>query len=1131
MNINNEILNKIINQFAIVNKEENLLVLKKNFLLFVSLTIFFVFILTTFEGFFYFSKLVRAFFFFFIIIVFLCSLFFLFIKPLFYYLGIFNNFNIEKLAKRLGEKNPQIKDRLLNVIQIINNKENKYGYSILLSYESLNRIYNDLKNVNFSIIIDKEQIKKPIIITLITIFLVTPIFYFNSDHFIKATHRIIHFNQFFQPPAPFEIYVEPGNVEITRGDSIKVNIAVNGKVPEIVNLNFKNIEQKDFETLNLKIFDNKTSYVFKSIKEDFEYYVNYEEISTEKYIVKVVDRPVIRNLRVSILPPSYTKENVKYLDDNIGDIIAIKGSRVRIEVEVNKVINDAKIIFGDSTSIKMKIENKKCVSEFTINKDNSYFIYLEDEKGAKNIDPVIYTIKMINDDYPSITIIQPNKNSDINEDMRLGILLKIKDDYGFSKLQLGYRLVKTKYSAPQKNYSFINIPLSNQYIKEQDISYLWNLSPLGLAPDDVVEFIAEVYDNDVISGPKSTKTGEYFVRFPSLDEILKKADENQKRAFKELDKTYDEAKELKKKLDEINQDLKKNKDIDWQKQKKIEELTKKYSDLQNKVEQLSKNIDEMSKTMAENKLISNETMEKYMELQKLMSEINSPEFSQALKKLQESMQNINPDMIKQALQNFTFNEQSFRMSIERTMNIMKRVMIEQKTDDVLKRIEKLIENQNEIKNQTSKVNPNDKNKLQDLANKQDELRRDLNEAKKELNDLQNRMQEFRNEMPLNELEKISENFQNKNTDQKMQNSAQQMQMGEIKNSQQSQDQVMKDLSDLQKEMQNFKKNLLEGQFKQVMNALRNSLKDLLEVSQKEEDLKNQTKNYNQFSQKSRELAQKQANLQNELMNVINQLYNLSQKSFAITPQIGKSIGNALAKMNQATNNLSERDIYNAANNQTEAMSSLNQTAKQLQNAIKQMANQGGQGGMLSLLQQLGSLAARQQGINQGMIPFGGGKGGDQLTPQQQAELARLLGEQQAVQKSLEQLKEEAEKYGNKEKILGDLDKISKEMQEVIRDMKDKNVDENTLQKQERILSRLLDAQRSMRERDFEKQRKSNVGKDFTRQSPKEIDFNSLEGKNKLQQDLLKAIEAGYAKDYENIIRKYFESLNKTFEKK
>jgi hypothetical protein len=98
-------------------------------------------------------------------------------------------------------------------------------------------------------------------------------------------------------------------------------------------------------------------------------------------------------------------------------------------------------------------------------------------------------------------------------------------------------------------------------------------------------------------------------------------------------------------------------------------------------------------------------------------------------------------------------------------------------------------------------------------------------------------------------------------------------------------------------------------------------------------------------------------------------------------------------------------------------------------------------------------------------------------------------------------------------------------------MKNQNVNDNTLQKQEKILSRLLDAQRSMRERDFEKQRKSSSGKEFTRQSPKEIDFNSLEGKNKLQKDLLKAIESGYAKDYENIIRKYFESLGKALQKK
>ena len=113
MNNNKENLNKIIYQFRKVNKEENIVILKKNFLSFFSLTILFLFVLTTFEGFFYFSKLVRGLFFFSFIASFL-FLFFLIIKPLFYYLGILNNFDIEKLASRLGEKVPQIRDRLLN---------------------------------------------------------------------------------------------------------------------------------------------------------------------------------------------------------------------------------------------------------------------------------------------------------------------------------------------------------------------------------------------------------------------------------------------------------------------------------------------------------------------------------------------------------------------------------------------------------------------------------------------------------------------------------------------------------------------------------------------------------------------------------------------------------------------------------------------------------------------------------------------------------------------------------------------------------------------------------------------------------------------------------------------------------
>jgi hypothetical protein len=79
-------------------------------------------------------------------------------------------------------------------------------------------------------------------------------------------------------------------------------------------------------------------------------------------------------------------------------------------------------------------------------------------------------------------------------------------------------------------------------------------------------------------------------------------------------------------------------------------------------------------------------------------------------------------------------------------------------------------------------------------------------------------------------------------------------------------------------------------------------------------------------------------------------------------------------------------------------------------------------------------------------------------------------EQEAVRKSLEQLNKEAQAGGEQKNMLGDLDKIAEEMKEVVQNLTQNNVNPETLRKQERILSRLLDASKSMRERDYEKKR-------------------------------------------------------------
>jgi hypothetical protein len=100
------------------------------------------------------------------------------------------------------------------------------------------------------------------------------------------------------------------------------------------------------------------------------------------------------------------------------------------------------------------------------------------------------------------------------------------------------------------------------------------------------------------------------------------------------------------------------------------------------------------------------------------------------------------------------------------------------------------------------------------------------------------------------------------------------------------------------------------------------------------------------------------------------------------------------------------------------------------------------------------------------------------------------------------------------------------MQQSIGDMKSSGVRPETIQRQERILSRLLQAEHSVHERDKDQERESKPGEDVNRESPRELDMNSRESQKDLQQEILNAKETGYTPDYNALIRKYFEELEK-----
>ena len=141
-----------------------------------------------------------------------------------------------------------------------------------------------------------------------------------------------------------------------------------------------------------------------------------------------------------------------------------------------------------------------------------------------------------------------------------------------------------------------------------------------------------------------------------------------------------------------------------------------------------------------------------------------------------------------------------------------------------------------------------------------------------------------------------------------------------------------------------------------------------------------------------------------------------------------------------------------------------------------------------------------------------------------ARMQRLAQQQELIRKSLQQLNKEAQEAGQSKRLAANLEKITEDMKEVVTNLQTENLNDDLIKQQERILSKLLDAQRSVNERDYEKNRESNTGKNIARNSLPELILNTEEGKNQLKEELLKAIREGYNKDYEDLIRKYFEAL-------
>ncbi len=1087
------------------------------------------------------------------------------VKDLLRSFGFAGAMDTNSIALQIGNFYEDIKDRLSNSLQLFQLASNSRGTSTQLALQSFSDTYQATQNKNFNVIIDKRKNYIIALYLLLTSTILLSGFSFFGNSLGSGFYRIQNWKMSFVPPAPFSLEINPKYEKILINTDIRIQVKAFGTAPETIKLFIKENTSKDFDSFTLRLDTNNTyNFVFTNVTNSFEYYAvaNWlnTEVTTDIGRVIVYEKPFIRSLNGNVIFPSYTKYEPRQLNEQNADITALVGSSANFTITSNKNLKSAEIVIvnrlqndtlssTDTTIVQMKIDKNTAYGNFRISKNGFYYFRIMDSLNEENTQPVNYGIIALQDEYPSITLVQPAYDVKLNEDGILPMIVNITDDYGFSNLYLYYRLSYSQYASPDKEFKKISIPIL-QTGNSIDVPYVWNLMNLDIVPEDRFEFFVEVADNDIVKGPKTARTQVLTAVLPSLEEILTESENIQENIQKDMEQVVKQSNELQKDIEQFERELKQDPNkgqMNWEQQKQAQDLIKKQNDLKNKMDNLQKQLSKNTENLKDNNLLSQETLQKFMELQKLMKEVDSPALKKLQQQMQQAMQKLSKEDMEKALKDFKFNEEQFRKSIERTLNILKRLQLEQKIDATNRKAEKMQDQQEELANKLNDKNLTKEEKEQ-IAKKQEQLKKEVEQAEKDLKEIEKMMQQFQKDpMPMNELKDAQKALDANNTQQEMDQAMQEMQSGKQQKSQQSMQNAQKKLANFKNKMQKLKDEMDKQSSEEAIRQMQKAISDMLKLSKNQENLLNKTKNTDGSSSTIPELGRQQMSQFDATMKLAERMMELGERSFAITPEMANQIAEALQEMNNALENFTDRKMSQIAQSQQKALGNMNNAIGQMQQMLQAMKksngtcpNPGGSGepnsmnpGGQGMGEKLQQLAAQQQAISQMMQQMQQGQGQGNvggMSPEQQAQYQRIMKNQQDAQKTMQQLQNEAKKFGNTpegKKLQSDLEKIKKEMDETMSEMRQNGIRPETLKKQERILAKLLDLMSSENERDKENRREAKEGKNFNLQSPDEIDFTTQEGQEALMEQMLKQSEKQYSVDYQRLIKQYFESLNKT----
>ena len=1026
-----------------------------------------------------------------------------FLIPLYNLIRFRKKMSVEQASVLIGKFFPEIKDKLLNTVQLSNQAASDADNALLAA--TIEQRSARLSPIRFSDAVDLRGNLKYLGIFFGLLLLLILLMVFLPSFAVQPTQRIVNYEQNFDKPLPYQVEIEQDEIETTQGQEVKFNIHVTGgRIPDAFY-----VKSELGQQLMNKSSINDFSYTFKNLYNDLTFNVVGGEYNSRPIHIIVHPNPALLSYRCEVRYPAYIHRGNETLEGKTR-LIVPQGSNLTFSFVTRDT--EKMQILADSSVLDLTKTDDVFEYQFVASKSTKFEASVQNDWN-NTIDPLPYSIDVLPDAYPDIRV--ESFDEQLSTDVYYSGL--VTDDYGFTKLTFN-----CKVKEPIEKNIVKTVPIDLKQTRTS-FFYQFNMDSLGILPGQNMEVYFEVWDNDGFHGPKSKRSETFTYYKPSEAALDSIADNTSEDIMERLEKKSQEADKLQDEIEKMLQDLLQKKDLDWSDKEKMKNLLEKQQDIRDEWNKLQQEQEKLSDFMKEHDLSNEDLLKKQEQINKLFDEVIPEEMRKMMEQIDKLLEEMPREQMQQMMQDIKKNNKSMQEMLDRNLSLLEQLKMEKDLSDLAQKLDKLGEELQKQNAENQDKEPGEKGEQKTA----EDAKKEFDKMMDELDQLLEKNQDLKQPFNMEKDEEMEQSI-----DQDLDNAMQNEESGE---QQQSQQQKKDAGQKMQKMAENMMSMMQMGGMEQLAedaHLTRVLLENVVHASHQQEELMTQIGSLRTDDPSLNDKIIRQKEIADNFNMVRDSLRNMAMRQPAVQNFVFDELHIIENQTENAMKQLNNLKLSQAARHQQTAMMSMNNLALMLAESLENMENsmeamgmpmmtskpKPGQGSksMKNMQQMQQQLSEQLKQMQQQME-----KSGQQQQNSMSEQFARMAAEQEMLRQGMQQMLNEMKENGQ----IGDqgMQEIIKDMEKLEEELVNKKINRQMIERSQRIESRMLESQKAQEKREQEEKRKSNEykGSHFDRK----IDEYLYEQSLKKNQEFLRTNPIEYAPYYQGKINDYYLKKN------